>query len=135
MSISTPRRRSFVALLRAPVMLTLFASGSVQAQNVNDGFDPSANSYVSALAMQADGKLLVGGSFTEIAGEPRAYLARLRADGSLDPDFIDVLADSTDAVEEALETAWVFEPWAVEWSVDHDAWVASTTVHVPREDF
>jgi hypothetical protein len=61
---------------------------------------------------------------------------RVFADASADPQgSIDVLSDLTDAVESVLEVAWVFEPWAVEWAVDHNAWVASTTVQVPRDDF
>lgn len=42
---------------------------------------------VSALAVQADGKVLVGGAFTQIRGEARARLARLNANGSVDATF------------------------------------------------
>ena len=44
---------------------------------------------VLALAVRPDGKLWVGGSFVAIGGQPRHYLARLNADGSLDPSFTD----------------------------------------------
>jgi uncharacterized delta-60 repeat protein len=44
---------------------------------------------VLALAVQPNGKLWVGGSFVAIGGQPRHYLARLNADGSLDADFAD----------------------------------------------
>ncbi|HWH71243.1 MAG TPA: immunoglobulin domain-containing protein, partial [Candidatus Sulfotelmatobacter sp.] len=44
-------------------------------------------SQVSSLALQADGKILVGGTFSALGGQPRANLARLNADGTLDPDF------------------------------------------------
>ena len=37
--------------------------------------------------MQADGKILVGGSFTTLAGQPRLRLGRLNADGTLDATF------------------------------------------------
>ena len=37
--------------------------------------------------MQPDGKALVGGAFTEINGQPCAYLCRLLADGTTDPAF------------------------------------------------
>jgi uncharacterized delta-60 repeat protein len=43
--------------------------------------------YIEALVLQADGKILVGGSFSTLGGYPRANLARLNADGSLDPTF------------------------------------------------
>jgi uncharacterized delta-60 repeat protein len=39
------------------------------------------------MARQADGKLIVGGSFTRVHGVPRINLARLNADGSLDATF------------------------------------------------
>lgn len=45
-------------------------------------------SEVRALAVQPDGKVLVGGRFTSIAGEEALNLARLKPDGSLDPTFI-----------------------------------------------
>lgn len=39
------------------------------------------------IVLQADGKLLVGGSFNTVAGQPRRALARLNTDGSLDASF------------------------------------------------
>jgi hypothetical protein len=49
-------------------------------------FDPGAgpNNDVLALAAQPDGKVWIGGAFTEVDGTPSPYLARLRADGRLD---------------------------------------------------
>jgi hypothetical protein len=41
------------------------------------GFNPNADLYVHALAVQADGKILVGGTFTFIGGQTRNYIARL----------------------------------------------------------
>src|SRR5262249_40113691 len=46
-----------------------------------------ADSTVYALAVQPDGKLLLGGFFTQVNGTPRARIARLNADGSLDTSF------------------------------------------------
>src|SRR5204862_154988 len=40
-------------------------------------FDPNANSSVSSIAVQADGKILAGGFFTSIGGQARNYIARL----------------------------------------------------------
>ncbi len=42
---------------------------------------------ILAMAIQADGKLVIGGSFRSIGGAPRAGIARLNANGSLDPTF------------------------------------------------
>lgn len=52
-------------------------------------FNPGsgADSTVSAILVQPDGKLLIGGRFLNYNGTPREYLARLNADGSLDTSF------------------------------------------------
>ncbi len=42
---------------------------------------------VKVILVQTDGKVLLGGSFTTVNGEPRRSLARLNADGSLDATF------------------------------------------------
>ncbi|HEY0737772.1 MAG TPA: delta-60 repeat domain-containing protein [Herpetosiphonaceae bacterium] len=49
--------------------------------------NPSVNSFVNALALQPDGKVLVGGMFTSVGGTARTNIARLNADGSLDTSF------------------------------------------------
>src|SRR3989344_1308376 len=46
-----------------------------------------ANASVQSLALQTDGKILVGGGFTTFNGLPRRKIARLNADGSLDMSF------------------------------------------------
>ncbi len=56
-------------------------------------FNPNANDYVGGLAVQTDGKILIGGSFTTLqpngaaTATTRSYLARLNSDGSLDTTF------------------------------------------------
>ena len=70
-----------------------FTSVAGRAQNANDGFAPNADNTVLKLAVQADGKLLVGGDFTSIAGNTRSGIARLLPDGSLDPTFPDPVVD------------------------------------------
>jgi len=58
--------------------------GTVDASfNLNSGMDQ----WVHAVALQADGKILVGGGFEHVAGVPRRHIARLEADGTLDPSF------------------------------------------------
>lgn len=56
---------------------------------VDPSFDTGsgANNAVYALAVQPDGKILVGGIFTQFDGAPRNRLARLNPDGSLDTGF------------------------------------------------
>lgn len=46
-----------------------------------------ADDTVYALALQSDGRILVGGGFSTYDGEPRRGLARLNTDGTLDPTF------------------------------------------------
>ena len=43
--------------------------------------------FVNATAVQPDGKILIGGSFTQVLGVARANLARLNTDGTLDTGF------------------------------------------------
>ncbi len=52
-----------------------------------DGFNPNVNGDVYALAIQTDGKILIGGRFTTVGGQPRTNLARVYADGALDGAF------------------------------------------------
>lgn len=49
--------------------------------------DGASDGEVFALALQPDGKLIVGGSFTSWNGVGRRYLLRLQVDGSVDPSF------------------------------------------------
>jgi uncharacterized delta-60 repeat protein len=57
--------------------------------NVDTTFDPGAgaNDDVYAVAVQADGKVVIAGRFTQVAGVARPRVARLNADGSLDTTF------------------------------------------------
>ncbi len=64
---------------------------SAEAQTL-DPFDPGVSgapnkTAVYALAVQLDGKVVLGGNFTNVAGQPRNYIARLNADGTLDTRF------------------------------------------------
>jgi uncharacterized delta-60 repeat protein len=57
---------------------------------VDTTFNPGAGgsyAYVNSLAVQADGKIVVGGYFTTLGGQPRNYIGRLESDGTLDPTF------------------------------------------------
>jgi uncharacterized delta-60 repeat protein len=61
--------------------------------NADGSVDPTfgqfskANADIVAAAVQADGKIVIGGAFTEVNGVSRNYLARLNTDGSLDATF------------------------------------------------
>lgn len=57
--------------------------------SVDTSFDPGSgpDNYVESVAVQADGKVLIGGSFVSVDGIRRVGLARLNQDGSVDSDF------------------------------------------------
>jgi uncharacterized delta-60 repeat protein len=58
---------------------------------LDPGFNPSvgggAGFNVSVAAVQQDGKVVFGGSFTAVAGQPRNNIARVLPDGTLDASF------------------------------------------------
>ena len=56
-----------------------------QIPTFDERSDPS--DQVVAMALQPDGKVLIGGAFTEVAGVNRSKVARLNSDGSLDLSF------------------------------------------------
>ncbi|HUR45990.1 MAG TPA: delta-60 repeat domain-containing protein, partial [Candidatus Saccharimonadales bacterium] len=49
--------------------------------------DISENGVVYVIVPQLDGKILIGGAFESVAGVPKANIARLNTDGTLDPAF------------------------------------------------
>ena len=49
-----------------------------------------ANGDVSALALQSDGKIVIGGNFTSVNDTARNRIARLNSDGTLDTAFLAV---------------------------------------------
>ena len=46
-----------------------------------------ANDFISTMALQPDGKILIGGNFTSFNGYNRHHIARLNSDGSVDTTF------------------------------------------------
>lgn len=62
--------------------------------SLDTSFDPGAGlgsttgaTSVSAFAIQPDGRIIIGGSFTSYDGVPRNSIARIHADGALDTSF------------------------------------------------
>ncbi len=67
-----------------PYLARLRSDGSLDADfNTNSIF----NGVVRALALQTDGRIVVGGEFTDVGGRSRGRIARLLANGSLDETF------------------------------------------------
>lgn len=72
--------------LMSPKIARYNADGSVDTSF--DAFSPGyIDGEVKAIALQTDGKILIGGSFTYFGGVNKAGIARLNADGSRDPTF------------------------------------------------
>ncbi len=84
-------------LLLSGTFITFNGSTAVRIVRLmsNGSVDPSFNTGTSfdgavrAIAVQADGKILVGGDFTHYQGTQRNYLARLSSTGVLDPFYND----------------------------------------------
>src|SRR6185295_7983922 len=69
----------------------LCSSVVARAQTVDPGFNPGSNQIVEALAVQPDGKILVGGGFTGLGGgtgtTPINHIGRINPDGNVDLSF------------------------------------------------
>ncbi|MBF9224009.1 T9SS type A sorting domain-containing protein [Hymenobacter ruricola] len=97
----------------APTSLQLLANGQLLTNykllnptgTVDAGFDPQLKNpgQVMALALQPDGKLLVGGIFTEISGVAAGSLARLNPDGTPDAAFTTAAATNGIVYDLALQ--------------------------------
>jgi uncharacterized delta-60 repeat protein len=64
----------------------LNADGSLD--NILKTIGTGANGRVGTMAIQSDGKIIIGGDFDGYNGTPAIYIARLNADGSLDTTFV-----------------------------------------------
>ncbi len=92
--LSTPRNRLF-DIASAGLALLVSLSATVGARSLtlpNDGFDPNANGIVNVLQLQPDGKILMGGYFTQLnpygtASSGHGYVARINHDGTVDSSF------------------------------------------------
>jgi len=82
--------------------------------SIDAGFNPApaagADQFVSALALDGNGKIVIGGAFNSFNGIPSKGIARLNGDGSLDGSFNPGLgathADGT------VATVWAVVPQA-----------------------
>jgi hypothetical protein len=91
-SLSSLRRHAAGVIA---VLLSLAAPGVRGADTLlpEPNLSVRAMAQVDAAALQSDGKLLIGGLFTQVNGQSRTYLARLNVDGSLDSGFVHALTD------------------------------------------
>jgi len=73
-------------------ILVFAFSTSTFAQGITDpsfgtGGDTSTNGAIEAITGQSDGKILVGGQFSQIGGHSQNSIARLNTDGTVDTSF------------------------------------------------
>lgn len=69
-----------------PGVTRLLADSSVD-NSFNPGGGINSYSYIYALAVQSDGKYIIGGDFTAYNGVARNRIARINTDGTLDTSF------------------------------------------------
>ncbi|MBX3734701.1 MAG: hypothetical protein KF791_19165 [Verrucomicrobiae bacterium] len=73
---------------RRPFIARLLPDGSVDTSfQPNGGPTSDWVVMIRTLALQADGKILMGGYFKQVDGQPMLNLARLNPDGTFDPTF------------------------------------------------
>ena len=86
-------RRFLEALLLCAIAALLLAAPPARAQvagtveGYNPGLSLTGSFYVGPTAVQPDGKMIIGGTFTTVGGAAHTNIARLNADGSVDASF------------------------------------------------
>ncbi len=67
--------------------LARFERSGLLDRTLEIALDPNMPESVDAIAVQPDGKIVIGGDFTSVLGVTRNRIARLNADGTLDTSF------------------------------------------------
>lgn len=67
-------------------------------------FNPSINGGVWSFVVQPDGKIVIGGTFTQVNSTNCGHIARLNADGTLDTSFISAPGTNSDVYKVALQS-------------------------------
>jgi len=68
-------------------IIRLYPTGS-KDNSFNSGSGVSGvGSFIHAIAIQSDGKILIGGDFSIYNGTPANYIARLNSNGTIDTTF------------------------------------------------
>jgi uncharacterized delta-60 repeat protein len=81
--------------------------GSVAAQFLNL---PFSGGQVFCQAIQKDGKILVGGTFTSVAFGWHAYLVRINPDGTVDESFVSVLGGKVNPISSGGVSCILIQP-------------------------
>lgn len=76
-------------VVRGAEGMVISLPAAVNVVHALDDFTPVGNNgSVDALALQSDGRILIAGQFKSVNGAERHLIARLLANGTLDPSFI-----------------------------------------------
>ncbi len=88
------KSRTLLNLISLLLIITLApVTGRAAAGDIDPSFNPGlgasgSTATVLAVALQTDGKIVVGGTFSQAAGQARGNITRFNADGSLDTTFL-----------------------------------------------
>jgi hypothetical protein len=87
-----PHPRLQRAMGRVLACLIIMGAAWTYPANGADGdadpaFNPNGSINIASMALQPDGKIVIGGGFTNVGGLTRNYIARLNADGTVDTAF------------------------------------------------
>lgn len=86
-----PKKARTRFVMFAAFLALMFLCGTtafVQAQVAEPGFNANiVGTSVLTTVVQPDGKILIGGEFTSVGGQPRNNIARLNTNGTVDPNF------------------------------------------------
>lgn len=72
----------------ASLAVLLLSFGAPAYAQTADSFNPGADNSILALAVQTDGKIIMGGYFTNLAGGAANYIGRVNLNASLDTNFV-----------------------------------------------
>jgi uncharacterized delta-60 repeat protein len=83
-------------------VVRLLSTGAVD-NTFSTGSGPTFSNVVTTMALQPDGKIIIGGSFTQFNGANRRRIARLNATGSVDTSFQPGTGADNDVIAVALQ--------------------------------
>jgi uncharacterized delta-60 repeat protein len=81
------RKTAYRQVVLAFLIISTTVSAFGGAGSVDTTFNVIANGQVNSVLTQPDGRILIGGAFSTVAGVTRTGLARLFPDGTLDTSF------------------------------------------------
>lgn len=81
------KKTLFIPLFLFLIVGGMYAQPGTIDPTFNTSIGVGANDLVTSVAVQADGKIIIAGEFTNYANTPKNHIVRLNADGTLDPTF------------------------------------------------